>query len=128
MGSARTNYLLGEVYGSCGETDKAKSRFEAAAAQVSPDQIVWAYRSARKLPGFDQRQWQPQLESALTRNFGQTSWGFYNRGMINDALGHAADAEADFRHAQLMPDGLLAYHLTRLAFVQPSLGQGQRNP
>ena len=25
MGSARTNYLLGEVYGSCGETDKAKS-------------------------------------------------------------------------------------------------------
>jgi len=27
-----------------------------------------------------------------------------------------------------MPDGLLAYHLTRLAFVQPSLGQGQSNP
>ena len=49
---------------------------------------------------------------------GQTSWGFYNRGMINDALGHAADAEADFRRALLMPDGLLAYHLTRLALAQ----------
>jgi hypothetical protein len=86
--------------------------------QVNPDQIVWAYRSARKLAGFDQRQWQPQLESALTRNFGQTSWGFYNRGMIDDALGHSGDAEADFHRALLMPDGLLAYHLTRLALAQ----------
>jgi tetratricopeptide (TPR) repeat protein len=115
---ARTNYLAGEVYGSCSEGTKAKSRFETAAAQVNPDQIVWAYRSARKLAGFDQRQWQPQLESALTRNFGQTSWGFYNRGMIDDALGHSGDAEADFHRALLMPDGLLAYHLTRLALAQ----------
>ena len=114
---ARTNYLMGEVYGSCGEGGKAKSRFEVAAAQVNPDQIVWAYRSAQKLPGFDQREWQQRLESALSRNFSQTSWGYYNRGLINNALGHAADAEADFHRALLMPDGLLAYHLTRLALA-----------
>ena len=118
MGSARTNYLAGEVYGSCGEAAKAKSRYEAAAARANPDQIVWAYRSARKLAGFDRGRWQPQLESALARNFGQTSWGFYNRGMVNHALGHAADAEIDFRRALLMPDGLLSYHLIRLVFAQ----------
>ena len=47
---ARTNYLAGEVYGSCGEAGKAKSQFEAAAAQGNPDQIVWAYRSAKSCP------------------------------------------------------------------------------
>ena len=115
---ARTNYLTGEVYSSCGEAAKAKSRFEAAAAQLNPNQIVWAYRSAQKLPGFDQGQWQPRLETAREGSRGQTSWGFHTRGMINHALGHTADAEADFRRALLMPDGLLAYHLTRLALVQ----------
>jgi len=115
MGSARTNDLLGEVYGSCGETDKAKSRFEAAAAQANPDQIVWAYRSAQKLPGFDQGQWQSRLEAARQGSRSQTSWGYYNRGLIDNALGHAADAEGDFHRALLMPDGLLAYHLTRLS-------------
>lgn len=120
LGSARTNYLAGKVYGSCGEAGKARSRFEKAAAQINPDQLVWAYRSAQKLPGFDQQQWQQRLESALSRSFSQTSWRFYNRGLINDALGHAADAEADFRQAFLLPDGLLAYHLTRLALAQPS--------
>jgi hypothetical protein len=124
--SARTNYLTGEVYDSCGEAAKSKSRFELAAAQVNHDQIVWAYMSARKLPGFDQRQWQQRLEAALesgsslSQITSLSSWEFYNRGLINEALGHAADAEADFRNALLMPDGLLAYHLTRLAFVQNS--------
>jgi Flp pilus assembly protein TadD len=119
--SARTKYLAGEAYESCGEAGKAKSRFELAAAQFGPDQIVWAYMSARKLPGFEQGQWQLRLKSALesSRNI-QTSWGFYNRGLTNDALGHAGDAEADFRQALLMPDGLLAYHLTRLALAQHS--------
>ncbi len=115
---ARTEYLTGEVYGGCGEAAKAKSRYEAAAAEANPDQIVWAYRSARKLAGLDQEQWQPRLESALSGSFSQTSWGFYSRGLINEALGHTADADADFHRALQMPDGLLAYHLTRLALAQ----------
>jgi hypothetical protein len=82
--------------------------------------------SARKLPGFDQSQWQRRLESALdsARSLGQTSslpgWWFYNCGLIDTALGHAADAEAEFRNALLMPDHLLAYHFTRLAIAQHS--------
>jgi tetratricopeptide (TPR) repeat protein len=120
--SPRTNYLTGEVYENCGEASKAKSQFELAAAQVNPDQIVWAYSSARKLPGFDQRLWQQRLKSALENIRGpiQTSWGFYNRGLTNDALGIAADAEADLRRALLMPDGRLADHLTRLALARRS--------
>src|SRR6266849_2182912 len=124
--SARTNYLVGELYGSCGEAAKSKSRFELAVARLTPDQITWAYMSARKLPGFDQSQWQRRLESALdsARSLGQTSslpgWWFYNCGLIDTALGHAADAEAEFRNALLMPDHLLAYHFTRLALAQHS--------
>ncbi len=124
--SARTNYLVGEIYGSCGQEGKAKSRFELAATQHSPNEIVWAYLSARKLPGFDQGQWQQRLESARESalSFSQTSslpgWWFYNCGLISTALGHAADAEAEFRSALLMPDHLLSYHFTRLALAHRS--------
>jgi tetratricopeptide (TPR) repeat protein len=117
--SARAQYLAGEIYESCGEVGKARSRFELAATQASPDQIVWAYMAARKLPGFSQSQWQQRLESVLDSSKSpiQTSWGFYNRGLIHDALGHGGDAQADFRQALLLPDGLLAYHLTRLVLA-----------
>jgi tetratricopeptide (TPR) repeat protein len=122
--SARTSYLVGALYGICGEMGKSKSRLELAAAQLDPTDVVWASLAARKLPGFDRGEWLQRLESALdhARNMTQTSslpgWWFYNCGLIDAVLGHAADAEADFRDALLMPDRLLSYHLTRLALAE----------
>jgi len=123
----RSNELFGGgLYASCGQEGKAKSRFELAATQLRPNEIVCAYLSARKLPGFDQGQWQQRLESARESalSFSQTSslpgWWFYNCGLISTALGHAADAEAEFRSALLMPDHLLSYHFTRLALAHRS--------
>jgi len=59
-------------------------------------------------------------------SFSQTSslpgWWSYNCGLINTALGRAADAEAEFRSAILMPDNLLSYHFTRLALAHHSPG------
>ena len=122
--SARTSYLVGALYGICGEMGKSKSRLELATAQLDPTDVVWASLAARKLPGFDRGEWLQRLESALdhARNMTQTSslpgWWFYNCGLIDAVLGHAADAEADFRDALLMPDRLLSYHLTRLALAE----------
>ena len=124
--AARTNYLLGQLYGSCGEAAKSKSRFELAVGQSTPDQVVWAYKSARQLPDFYQREWQQRLKSARehAKNLGETSslpgWWFYNQGMIDTELDRAAEAEDEFRQALLMPDHLLAYHLTRLALAPHS--------
>jgi hypothetical protein len=116
--------LVGALYGICGEMGKSRSRLELATAQLDPTDVVWASLAARKLPGFDQGEWRQRLESALdhARNMTQTSslpgWWFYNCGLIDAVLGHAADAEADFRDALLMPDRLLSYHLTRLALAE----------
>ena len=66
-----------------------QNRFELAATQLRPNEIVWAYLSARKLPGVDQGQWQQRLESALESalSFSQTrslpGWWSYNCGLIN---------------------------------------------
>ena len=124
LSSARTNYLVGEIYGTCGEAAKSKSRFEFAATRLTPDQITWAYLSAQKLPGFDQSQWQQRLESAVDAadDLAQTSslpgWWHYNQGAIYRELDRVSEAEAEFREALLLPDGLLAYHLTRLALAR----------
>src|SRR4029077_12098061 len=63
--SARTNYLLGTVYASCGQADEAKAKFEMASVASSPDQIKWAWLAAKKLPSFSQTQWADRLQAAL---------------------------------------------------------------
>jgi len=76
------------------------------------------------LPGFDQSQWQQRLESAVDAadDLAQTSslpgWWHYNQGAIYRELDRVSEAEAEFREALLLPDGLLAYHLTRLALAR----------
>jgi hypothetical protein len=45
----------------------------------------------------------------------RTGWWLYNAGMLNQAIGHTAQADTEFRDALLFPDQLLTYHLTRLA-------------
>jgi hypothetical protein len=48
--SARTNYLLGSVYGSCGKSEEGKSSFELAAAVAAADQIRWAFWRPKDCP------------------------------------------------------------------------------
>ncbi|MGA9811865.1 MAG: DUF5107 domain-containing protein [Terriglobales bacterium] len=119
--SARTNYLLGSAYAECGKPEQARARFEAAATASAPDQIRWAWLAARKLPGFNPTSWQERLQSSLDQaaNRSQTSaypsWWMYTAGLLDSALGRAQDADLRFRDALLLPDRMLAYHLTRLA-------------
>jgi hypothetical protein len=119
--SARTSYLLGTVFASCGQAEEARARFEIATAASAPDQIKWAWLSAQKLPGFNQAQWAGRLHAALeqaedrSNTSAYPSWWEYTAGTLATELGQKAEAEARFRNALLLPDRMLAYHFTRLA-------------
>jgi tetratricopeptide (TPR) repeat protein len=118
---ARTNYLLGTVYASCGRSEEAMSRFQLAASVQAADQVRWAWLAAQKLPGFDGKQWKERLEAALVQAESRSetsaypSWWDYTAGALQAALGKKQEAEQSFRKALLLPDRMLAYHMTRLA-------------
>ncbi|MGH9505111.1 MAG: DUF5107 domain-containing protein [Terriglobales bacterium] len=119
--SARTNYLLGSTYASCGNPGEARTRFEAAAAASDPDQIRWAWLAAQKLPGFNPTQWRERLQSSLdeaahrSQTSAYPSWWMYTAGSLDKELGKEQEADLRFRKALLLPDRMLAYHFTRLA-------------
>ncbi len=119
--SARTNYLLGAAHASCGRPQEATQKFQLASAASAPDQMHWAWLAAQKLPGFDGKQWQERLQSALTQaeNHSQSSsypsWWDYTAGALEATLGRQKEADLRFQKALLLPDRMLAYHCTRLA-------------
>jgi tetratricopeptide (TPR) repeat protein len=119
--SARTNYQLGMLYASCAKPEEAAKKFRMASGASAPDQMVWAFRAAQKLPGFDREQWRERLQAALSQaesrgeNSSYTSWWDYTAGALADALGRQQEADQKFQKALLLPDRMLAYHLTRIA-------------
>jgi tetratricopeptide (TPR) repeat protein len=119
--SARTDYLLGTAYSSCGKPEEAKRKYELAAAATAPDQIRWAWLAAQKLPNFNAAPWQARLQAAFEQAVdrvdasGFPSWWMYTAGSLAKDLGLREDADARFRKALLLPDRRLAYHFTRLA-------------
>ncbi len=122
--TARINYLLSNVYATCGEHEQAKLKLRSAASNSAADQEIWAWRAAQELPGFDTDAWKQQLQSALIQaiNLSETSsfagWWDYTAGTLLDALGRRAEAEERFHKALLLPDRRLSHHLTRLAHTQ----------
>ena len=121
VNTARTQYLAGTIDAACGAQEKAQARFQLAAKTEAPDQVLWAWKGAQKLPDFDGQKWQVQLQSALTQAEARTetssfaSWWYYTAGALSGALGKQQEATKDFSQALLLPDRMLAYHFTRLA-------------
>jgi hypothetical protein len=93
---------------------------------VFPDNEYLKCSPAQKLPGIDQQQWQSRLQKALadvvgrTETSGYPSWWMYTAGMLERDLGKKQEANARFRRVLLLPDRMLAYHLTRLAQLDTS--------
>jgi hypothetical protein len=119
--SARTNYQLGATYASCAKPEEAAKKFQLASATSAPDQTLWAWRAAQKLPGVDEKQWQERLQTALAQaksrsdTSSYTSWWDYTAGALAGALGSRQEADQRFQKALLLPDRMLAYHFTRMA-------------
>jgi tetratricopeptide (TPR) repeat protein len=121
--SARTRYLLGSLYTTCGKKDEAHKSFAAAmATDSSPDQAHWAWLAAKEMPNFNQTEWQARLHTALeqAKSRSETSsypgWWYYTAGILQEDLGQ--DPQPSFRQALLAPDRMLSYHFTRLAMSQ----------
>ncbi|HTU47255.1 MAG TPA: DUF5107 domain-containing protein [Bryobacteraceae bacterium] len=114
--SARAQYLIGSELSACGRNEDAKQHFERAAAQTGTDGISWAYAAAVKLGTASQAEWNRKLETALAHAemmSVDSSVAAYRLGCIELALGHREAAEERFTQALLLPDRLMAHHLTR---------------
>ena len=119
--SARFSYLVGNVYKTCNLADKDRVSFQHAAERSNLEDAVWAWKASQHLPDFDQDSAKKKLEGILERaktNADTSSargWWLYNVAMLDRALGHGQQADAEFHDALLGRDELLTYHLTRLA-------------
>ena len=124
VNSARTEYLLGKIEAGCGKADESRIRFQAAAAKSGAGEILWAWLAAKELPGFHASEWTPRLHSAseqattMVETSSFAGFWAYTAGMLNRALGDESQAQAEFRHALLLPDGMLSYHLSRAALAK----------
>jgi tetratricopeptide (TPR) repeat protein len=121
VNAARTQYLLAEVFSSCGESAAADEHFRNAAQSPEVSQTLWAWAAARKRAGFDPSAWQDRLKAALADAVTKTSassfksWWMYARGTLQIALGEMEAGKESLQEALLMPESLMSYHFTRLA-------------
>jgi tetratricopeptide (TPR) repeat protein len=119
--SGRTQYFLGVLASACGQTEEARKHFERASKEIREDQITWAYAAARRLGESSAGEWTQQLAAALTqaernsKTVGDNSVSMYTAGCIEATLGHQQQADEAFQEALLLPDQMMAYHLSRLA-------------
>jgi tetratricopeptide (TPR) repeat protein len=119
--SGRTQYLLGTLSSDCGHEGEAHEHFERAAKEMQADQITWAYAAARKLGENSASKWKQKLEAALAHVEARSKTGsndsssLYAAGCIEAALGHRQEADQAFQQALLLPDRMMAHHLSRLA-------------
>lgn len=118
--SSRVNYLLGTLYKTCAEPNKAQASFERASKQTDVEDQVWARKASEQLQaghGDDRAGVESSLQRAHSASdiSSRNGWWLYNIAMIDRELGKNDQAQAEFRESLLMPDQLLSYHLTRLA-------------
>ena len=123
--STRTKYFLADAYESCGEKSKAFAIFEQLAPDSDPSNLIWAARSAKRLPGYDSSKWTDRLISAVPRAEQQAQrsnakvWWFYVAGSMRKSAGQDEAGNIELRDALLLPDSRMAHHYIRLALAEP---------
>jgi tetratricopeptide (TPR) repeat protein len=121
VNSPRANYLLGELFSSCGRKEEAERRLRLSAQATGATDVVWAWASARALSDYDSARWQERLSSALSqlefraRAGSHESWSLYSLGILQRALGHEDVARETLRQSLLAPDSRMSHHFSRLA-------------
>src|SRR5262249_1711067 len=65
--SSRSNYLLAEIYSTCGKKEEAAARYKLAARASDTSELVWSWAAAKKLGDFDSARWRERLLEAASR-------------------------------------------------------------
>jgi tetratricopeptide (TPR) repeat protein len=121
--SPRANYLLGELFSSCGRKEEAERRLRLSSQATNANDVVWAWASARALSDYDPTRWQERLSSALSqlefraRAGSHESSSLYSLGILQMALGQEEEARASLRESLLAPESRMSHHFSRLALA-----------
>lgn len=130
--SARTQYLLGEMDAKCARAEQAQARWRTASRSGVPQEFVWAWRAARKLPDYDESKWAVRAEAALSNlngrleSMSQKGFWAYAVGLLEQELGREEAARAHLARAVLLPDRMLSLHLSRVALGEASSTVGKK--
>jgi hypothetical protein len=126
--AGRSQYEIAMVDSSCKRRAQANEILSKVAASTQGDNLVWADKAARLLPGYDGNVWRERL-SAAAAHFGSdtqtSSYRIYIEGMLQLEAGEPEAAKATLHKVFLLPDQTLSYHLTRLAIKQSEPAQVQ---
>jgi tetratricopeptide (TPR) repeat protein len=123
--SARTNYLLGELFTVCNQKAEAEKHYQLASqssenSHSENSQLVWNWAAARTRAGYDPTLWHERLTAALvevdSNSRANTSASLlYTKGLLQIALGHQQDGESSLRQTLLLPETHMSHHFARLA-------------
>ena len=119
--SARTRYLLAEVYDSCGETSRAADLFSHVSGAAGNGDLVWAWAAARRDSNSAERNWPERLSKAAlmaqerARQGNHEGWWHYTAGILLIAAGQPDAGNGELRESILSPDENLSHYLARLA-------------
>lgn len=127
--SARSQLAIAEIDRTCKRIDASEAILKKVAASSEGEDLVWANKAARLLPGYDAAAWRAKLAAALGHvdvDAISNSYRAYTVGMLQKELGDEQSAETTFKKALLLPDQTLSYHLTRLAMEESGKGTSSR--
>jgi tetratricopeptide (TPR) repeat protein len=125
--SARTNYLVAEVYASCGQKPEADALFEDASKATEISDLFWAWFAAKHRQGYDPATWTSRLNAGVehaekaSRGASSQAWWHYVAGTLRIAAGDKARGQSELREVFLFPDTRMCHHLARLALTDTTL-------
>jgi hypothetical protein len=109
---ARFHYFAGLAAERGGDKALAADHWRRATADSNGPQIAFAREAARRLPDYDDRQWQERLESRVAS--APSVW----RGTVLRSLGRPADARRAFQEALLAADRGLSRYVARTELAE----------
>jgi tetratricopeptide (TPR) repeat protein len=122
----RTQFLIGEILESCGDSPAARTRWEQAslASDAYPQpSVAYAYRAAERLGKAEAVR--PRVEAALQSWTNRLAVGTgypgpnaCGQGLMLQALGRDEEARGNLREALLLPDKLMSHYLSRAALAE----------
>jgi len=119
----RTRYLLGDVYATCGQREKAAQEFAKASEGRGANNLLWAWAASKKAEHSQDSDSKVSLLTAAAEAEARSKQGshqglwHYASGILWIAAGQPDHGNEQLRETFLSPDDALSHHLARLALA-----------